>query len=130
MAPAAREAVESGAMRVLVAGGDGTANAVAGALVGSAVTLGILPLGTLNHLAKDLGIPLTLEEAIDTAVHGEELLIDVGMVNGRAFLNNSSLGIYPHLVRHRDRQRQHPGWSRGISGLRAAWRVFVTLRQV
>jgi diacylglycerol kinase family enzyme len=125
VAPEARKAVDAGVRFIVVAGGDGTANAVAGALVGSAATLGILPLGTLNHLAKDLGIPLTLKEAIETAFLGEDRLIDVGMVNGRAFLNNSSLGVYPHLVRHRDRERHHPGWRRTTSALKAAWRVFV-----
>lgn len=124
---AAREAVDSGASSVLVAGGDGTVNAVAGALVGSAATLGILPLGTFNHLAKDLGIPLGLEDALETALHGEDKLIDVGMVNGRAFVNNSSLGIYPHLVRHRDREKSHLGWKKVLSGLFAAWRVFIKL---
>ena len=60
--------------------------------------LGVLPLGTFNHFAKDLKIPLGLEAAVANIFHGEVARIDVGEVNGRIFLNNSSLGIYPGVV--------------------------------
>jgi diacylglycerol kinase family enzyme len=91
---------------VLVAGGgDGTVSAVAAALVDSDIVLGVLPLGTLNHFAKDLGIPLVLEAAAEAIVSGRTTRIDVGEVNGRVFINNSSIGLYPEIVRDRERQQ-------------------------
>jgi diacylglycerol kinase family enzyme len=71
--------------------------------------LGVLPMGTLNHFAKDLGIPLELEAAIDVIARGRELAVDMGEVNGRLFINNSSLGLYPDIVLDRERQRQRLG---------------------
>ncbi|HVT52026.1 MAG TPA: diacylglycerol kinase family protein [Dongiaceae bacterium] len=98
----ARRAVEQGAAIVVAGGGDGTINAVASALVGTEAALGVLPLGTLNHFAKDLGIPLALDAAIRNVFTGRPRAIDVGAVNDRLFLNNSSLGIYPRIVRLRE----------------------------
>jgi YegS/Rv2252/BmrU family lipid kinase len=95
-------AVREGARAVVAAGGDGTINAVASALVDTGTPLGILPVGTLNHFAKDADIPLDVEEAARTIVNGTVRLVDVGEVNGRFFLNNSSLGIYPEIVRIRE----------------------------
>ncbi len=88
---------------VVACGGDGTVNCVAAALAGSGTTLGVLPLGTLNHFAKDLQIPLDIEDAVDTIATGREKIVDVGEVNGRIFINNSSLGLYPRLVREREK---------------------------
>jgi diacylglycerol kinase family enzyme len=108
----ARAAVERGAKIVAAGGGDGTINAVAAALVGSDVALGVLPLGTLNHFAKDLGIPLKLEDAIRALFRGAAVEIDVAEINGKVFLNNSSLGLYPRIVRQREahRKRGLPKW--------------------
>jgi YegS/Rv2252/BmrU family lipid kinase len=100
----ARRAVEEGSAVVVAGGGDGTMNGVAGALVGTETAMGILPLGTLNHFAKDLKIPLDIEAAVATIVMGPLTRIDVGEVNGRIFLNNSSLGIYPWIVRERQKE--------------------------
>lgn len=100
----ARRAAKERAAVVVAGGGDGTMNCVAGALVGSDTPLGILPLGTLNHFAKDLGIPLDLEGAVTAVCSGQFTRIDVGEVNGRIFLNNSSLGIYPWIVREREKE--------------------------
>ncbi len=103
----ARQAMAEGSQPVVAGGGDGTLSAVAAALVGSKHALGILPLGTLNHLAKDLGIPLELEAAVANLFTGRLARIDVGEVNGHIFLNNSSLGLYPAIVREREaRQRR------------------------
>jgi len=87
---------------VLAGGGDGTINWVANHLVGTETALGVLPLGTLNHFSKDLGIPQSLEDAVQTALEGERTQVDVGDVNGRCFVNNSSIGLYPGLVRERE----------------------------
>ena len=84
----AREALDDGISLVVAGGGDGTMNAVASALVGRPATFGVLPLGTLNHFAKDLNIPLALDDAIANIAHGRPVAVDVGEVNGRIFLNN------------------------------------------
>ena len=94
---------------VVAAGGDGTVSAVAAGLVGGEIPLGVLPLGTLNHFARDLRIPVDLEEAVRTVVEGRIARVDVGEVNGRIFLNNSSLGLYPDVVRDRERQQRRLG---------------------
>lgn len=96
--------------RMIVAGGgDGTLGTVAGLLKGRGIALGVLPLGTLNHFAKDLRIPLDIKEAIGTLAAGHVIEVDVGEVNGKIFLNNSSLGIYPDVVRERKRQQTRLG---------------------
>lgn len=104
----ARKAIDRGGL-VLAGGGDGTVNAVASALVGTNGVLGILPLGTRNHFAKDLGLPLSLSGALRVALTGQARRVDLGEVNGQIFLNNSSIGLYPHLVIDRvaERKRGH-----------------------
>jgi diacylglycerol kinase family enzyme len=102
---AMRRAVEGGCDTLVAGGGDGTINCAASAVVGRSIALGVLPLGTLNHFAKDLGIPLDLDEAAKVVLDGIVCKVDVGEVNGRIFLNNSSLGVYPAIVRLRDRYR-------------------------
>lgn len=119
MTEAARAALASGARLVVAGGGDGTVNAVASVMAGTGVPLGVLPLGTLNHFAKDLGIPLALDDAVRTIAHGSFRQVDVGQVNDRIFLNNSSLGLYPDIVRHREDQQRHLGRSKWLAALRA-----------
>lgn len=94
---------------IAAAGGDGTLSAVASALVGTGIAFGVLPTGTLNHFAKDLGIPLDVADAARTIAAGHTVQVDVGEVNGRVFINNSSLGLYPHIVRDRERQQRRLG---------------------
>jgi diacylglycerol kinase family enzyme len=91
----AAKAVEEGAERVIAGGGDGTLRAVASALAGTAVPMGILPVGTLNHFARDLEIPLDLAEAAWVAAEGTPVAVDMGEVNGHVFLNNAVIGLYP-----------------------------------
>jgi diacylglycerol kinase family enzyme len=99
-----------GPYKVMVAaGGDGTVNSVAAAAVDGGKILGVLPLGTLNHFAKDLHIPLDLESAVHMLSEGCTVQVDVGEVNGHVFLNNSSLGLYPRIVRHRKKQQERLG---------------------
>ena len=102
----AAQAARDAARIVVAAGGDGTVSAVAAALEGTDKILGVLPVGTLNHFAKDLHIPLDLESAVRTIVEGEVAAVDVGEVNGRIFINNSSLGLYPRIVSRREAQQQ------------------------
>lgn len=91
---------------VVVGGGDGTVGTVAGVLADSGVALGLLPLGTLNHFSKDLGLPQDVEGAVRVIADGWSRAVDIAEVNGRVFINNSSIGIYPYMVVDRDR-RQH-----------------------
>jgi diacylglycerol kinase family enzyme len=97
---------------IVAGGGDGTVNAVASAIVGTQTALGILPMGTLNHFAKDLGVALDLAQAARDIVAGRTVAVDVGQVNGRVFVNNSSIGLYPEIVVRREEQRRHLGRSK------------------
>jgi diacylglycerol kinase family enzyme len=110
---AAASAVAAGADAVVAAGGDGTVNAVASALAGSDTPLGVFPLGTFNHFARDLGIPLGPDAAATAIARGRPKRIDVGAVNDRIFVNNCSLGVYPDIVREREslRQQGHRKWT-------------------
>lgn len=113
MTAAARKALAAASDVVVAAGGDGTINAVASVLAGSGVPFGVLPLGTLNHFAKDIGMPLELEEAVRTIGAGRTRRVDVGQVNDRIFLNNSSLGLYPDIVHDRDTSAAASGAASG-----------------
>ena len=117
----ARQACETGGV-VAAGGGDGTISAVAAAVLDTDLTLGVLPMGTLNHFAKDLGIPLELEQAIRTLFTGTDKRVDVGEVNGRIFLNNSSVGLYPQIVRERENLQRH-GQSKWVAFAHASVHV-------
>jgi diacylglycerol kinase family enzyme len=125
MAEAARAA--SGAGRVVIAGGDGTVACVAQALKGADVELALLPLGTLNHLARDAGIPSDLDAAARLAVEGKAGAIDVAEVNGIRFVNNASIGLYPDMVRRRDGTRESRGWPKWLATIPAAWEALARL---
>ena len=102
-----RETLKDPPPVVVAAGGDGTVSAVAEAVRGTSTALGVLPLGTLNHFAKDLGLPLEAAQAARVIAQDRRVRVDLGEVNGRSFINNASLGIYPKIVRERaDRQRR------------------------
>lgn len=100
---AVKRALGAGTATVVAAGGDGTVNAVASALLYRHAALGIVPAGTLNHLARDLNLPLDEEEAARTLMAGSETSIDAAMVNGRVFVNNSVLGFFPYYRELRER---------------------------
>ena len=103
-------AVHAGAERVVVAGGDGTIAKAAGALVGQKTALAVVPGGTLNHFAKDHGIPADQARAAEVSAIGETTTTDVGTVNGRVFLNTSSVGAYVVFVRTRERLERRVGY--------------------
>jgi YegS/Rv2252/BmrU family lipid kinase len=131
MLSVARAAVNDGARIVVAGGGDGTVNAVASVLVGTECALGVLPLGTLNHFAKDLGIPLAIDEAIAVIADGNTRAVDTGEVNGRLFLNNSGLGMYPDIVRDREQQQHRLGrgkWLAFASATASALRRYPFLK--
>lgn len=111
---------------VITAGGDGTIAAAAQALAGTDIALGALPLGTMNLLPKDLGMPLDLDAAIEAMAGGERAKIDVGEVNGHVFLCNSMLGMPARLAERRERHREGMGvlgwWRLALAGLKGLYR--------
>src|SRR5919199_1944728 len=112
LADAISGAVADGRRRIVVAGGDGTIGTAARALVGTGVELGIIPGGTLNHFARDLGIPADPPTACEIAADETvPACADVGYVNGRLFLNTSSVGAYVSLVRTRERLERRLGYA-------------------
>jgi diacylglycerol kinase family enzyme len=108
--PVAR-AIRDACSVIVACGGDGTVNGVAAALRGSHLPLGVFPLGTLNHFAKDLGIH-SVAAAERVLVEGRVRTVDTGLVNGRIFINNSGVGIYPAIVLEREKVRKSgvPKW--------------------
>ena len=96
---AAIEAADDGAQALAVAGGDGTVAAVAGVAVERGLPLAVVPTGTLNHFARDLGLDLARPlRALNALVAGRERRVDVGRINGRLFINNVSLGVYAEML--------------------------------
>lgn len=108
---------------VVVGGGDGSISTAAGLLLGRDTPLGILPLGTLNHLAKDLGLPLDVEDAVRVIASAHVSRIDAAEVNGRVFVNNSSLGFYPEMLADRIHQQHRLGRGKWMAGVIAFGRV-------
>jgi YegS/Rv2252/BmrU family lipid kinase len=121
----AQRAILSDVETIVAAGGDGTISSVAAVVINSDKTLGVLPLGTMNHFAKDLHIPLDLEGAVETLVAGHRMSVDVVEVNGRVFINNSSLGLYPSIVHERKKQ-QRLGWGKWPAFI---WAALAVLRR-
>lgn len=115
--PLAERMLSEGHSPIVAGGGDGTISAVASVLVDTERPLGILPLGTLNHFAKDLKIPLDIEGAVNVILEGSIAGVDVGEVNGHVFINNSSLGLYPSIVHRRQQQQLRLG--------RGKWPAFI-----
>jgi diacylglycerol kinase family enzyme len=123
-----RDLVKRGAKRILVSGGDGTIATAAAALLGSGTELAILPGGTLNHFARDLGISTVAAEAVELAASPGTRTVDVGVVNGRVFLNTSSVGGYVRFVRTRERLERHFGYR--LASAFSALRLLATVRRM
>jgi diacylglycerol kinase family enzyme len=123
---AAREAAASDAEVVVMGGGDGTMSAGAGGLAGTGKPMGLLPLGTLNHFARDLGIPSEFEDAVRNVAEGIVRDVDVGEANERVFVNNSSIGLYPVAVSLRDAWMERQSTHKWVAMGRA---VLATLRE-
>lgn len=119
----AKAIAKRGDKLVVVGGGDGTISAAASALIGSKTALGILPLGTLNHFARDLGIPTELEEAAAVIAKGKPRSVDVAEMNDRIFINNSAIGLYPLMVLDRDAQQKKLGRSKRLAVVVASIRT-------
>jgi diacylglycerol kinase family enzyme len=107
----ARDAIAAGARRVVAVGGDGTVSAVSAAVAGTGVELAVVPAGTLNHFARDNGVPLDIASACRLAASGTAVRpVDVGWVNGRLFLNTSSVGVYANFVKGREKWEPRFGY--------------------
>ena len=123
-----KEVVNEGAERVLVSGGDGTVATAASALLETPAELAILPGGTLNHFARDLGVSTEADKALELAVDGQSRGVDIGLVNGHVFLNTSSVGAYVRFVRIRERLEKRFGYrvASAIAALRLLfqWTIY------
>jgi YegS/Rv2252/BmrU family lipid kinase len=119
-----RERMRAGQRLFVAAGGDGTINGIVQPLINSDAVFAVIPVGTYNHFARDLGIPLDWREALDVALTGDTRQIDAGRVNDRFFVNNVSIGLYPELVaRREERGRDYPRWKARLHA------VYATLRK-
>ena len=107
-----RRAWSGGVDAVIVAGGDGTVSGAAGVAVEHGITLGVLPLGTFNHFAGDLGMPDALASAAAWLAEAQPMNVDAAEVNGTIFVNNASIGVYPKMVNIRDDIRERRGWGK------------------
>jgi diacylglycerol kinase family enzyme len=123
LAERARQAVAAGADIVVAGGGDGTLSATASGLAGTDVAFGVLPVGTLNHFARDLHLPLDLEAAAEVVCKRNTTDVDIAEVNGKTFLNNSIIGLYP-VFRFLRAQQERRGMPRKLALLWAALGVF------
>lgn len=121
-----REALDAGLRSFVVAGGDGSVHHVAQSLVNTEGILGVVPVGSVNHLARDLQVPIDdWRAAFEIAVRGEIRQIDVGRANGTYFINSMMLGIYPTVSQYRERFRSvHSRWRAYYKAIRLALRNF------
>ncbi len=127
-----RAQMAAGRRLFVAAGGDGTVNTVVQPLVNSDAMLGVIPCGTYNHFARDLGIPLAWRDALEVVISGATQQVDAARANERFFVNNISFGLYPELVAKREsRGRDYPRWKArlfaAVSTLQKFPHVAVTL---
>ena len=120
-----REQRRTGRKLFIAAGGDGTISAVVQPLVNSDAALGVIPVGTYNHFARDLGLPLDWRVALDVALNGTTRQVDTARINDRFFVNNVSIGLYPELVaRREERGRDYPRWKARLHAAYATLRKY------
>lgn len=121
--PAAAERAAAGDADIVVAGGgDGTIATIAASVLDTPKALGVLPLGTFNYFAQRIGVPLDLDGALDVlATATTPKTMSVGEVNGRVFLNNSSIGLYPAVLKQRETTYRHVGRSQAAAYLSVAF---------
>jgi diacylglycerol kinase family enzyme len=120
-----RQAVEAARAEsgvVVAAGGDGTINAVAQAVLGSGCALGVLPKGTFNYFSRTHAIPTDIDEALRVLLDAQPVPVQVGLVNDRVFLVNASLGLYARVLEDREIYKSRYGRSRWV----ALWAAVMT----
>jgi diacylglycerol kinase family enzyme len=116
-------AKEKGIDAMLVGGGDGTVSAAAAIAAENDVTLGILPLGTMNFFARSLGIPAEMTAAATALATGEVASVDIATVNGRTFIHSLALGIHPTMVEEREKLSYDSRYGKMLGSARAFVRV-------
>lgn len=125
---AIRGVMRSKPPRIVIAGGDGSVGTAARVVCDTATELAVLPGGTLNHFARDHGIPTDFHDAAFNAVNGDVAEADTAYVGDHLFLNTSSVGAYVGYVRLRDRIEKYLGYR--LASLVAAVRLFMSMRPV
>lgn len=134
LAAIARDAVQRAQAAqgvVVAAGGDGTLNAVAQAVLGSGCAFGVLPQGTFNYFGRAHGIPQDTVQAMQLLLHAPVQPVQVGLVNDRVFLVNASVGLYPRLLEEREGWKSRFGRSRWVAfgaGMATLLRGYRSLR--
>ncbi len=121
---AVRAALAAGTDRVVVWGGDGTLNEVAGALLDTGACLGVVPGGSGNGFARGLGLPLSMEAAVAVAMHGQPRDIDTGLVNGRSFLNLAGIGFDAAVADRVNTRNLRRGLRPYVTSILHEWRTF------
>ncbi len=102
-----QESIAEGASIIVACGGDGTINEVASCLIGTAVTLGVIPMGSGNGLASNLNIPKKVSEALEVIKNLKTIKIDVGSVNGSYFFSNTGVGFDAAVVKYYQESNNH-----------------------
>jgi diacylglycerol kinase family enzyme len=123
-------AIENADSVPVIAGGDGTVNGVLPVLLQASRPVGVLPLGTVNVLGRDLGLAGTLEHQIAALCKGEPVVMDVGSVNDRLFHSISGMGFFSLMAREREYARRRFPFSRTIAFLVAATRSILFTRAI
>jgi diacylglycerol kinase family enzyme len=116
LASRVKDAIAKEAGTIVVAGGDGTVNAVASACLPAKRSFGIVPGGTYNYVARNLGVSTEVSEAVSAIVAGQLRPLDAGEINGHLFLNNAGTGLYSDLIERREQDKHRFGRKR-IVGL-------------
>jgi diacylglycerol kinase family enzyme len=120
------EAVRDEPHALIVGGGDGTIRTALTRVMGTRTALGIIPMGTMNFVAKDLGIPIPTADAVAALVTAATRQVDVGEVNGHLFFHSSAIGIVPTLAERRERIRKAAHWRERLKHLWGAIRTAAT----
>lgn len=123
-------AIEDGGCVPVIAGGDGTINGVLPILLVAGRPVGVLPLGTVNVLGRDLGLVGTLEQQIEAVCQGEPVVMDVGSVNDRLFHSLSGMGFFSLMAREREQARRRFPFSRALAFIVAATRSILFTRAI
>ncbi len=124
-----KKAAADGPDAIIVGGGDGTVSTAAGLLGGTGIALGILPMGTFNLAARDLGVPLEIKEAAEFLARAQPFPIDVLQVSGRACLCTTVLGFYPEFSGFFEK-RDHGGqwWRKTLKLITGVPKIFARAR--
>jgi diacylglycerol kinase family enzyme len=118
----AQQTVAQAPGAIVVAGGDGTINTVASACVKAGRPLGLVPAGTFNYVARNLGVPTEVSQAVSVIVNRQVRRVDIGEINGRIFLNNAGFGLYAQMLERREHDKRRFGRNRLVafcSGIRS-----------